>query len=236
MAHVLTELGADAAAVIIYRTFPGDEENGRTNRMKCERSQAVKYLPSDLRLCAERRIVAAAKRMDKKWAKPTADKIPKKDPKRDEKKVPPPFVPSVTGPMDIGNIDEKYTLGLPAIDSPVSSPHALSPSKSALFSGFSYDGSPGRFSLLASDSPSEFRLDGLPGDDSSDGDADIGDTIEPIVFERQPLQRSGAFGPCLGRPSPLARAACALPPRPRTSMAELCDASFRSKAAMIRGR
>jgi serine/threonine protein kinase len=115
-----------------------------------------------------------------------------------EKKMPPPFVPSVTGPMDIGNIDEKYTLGFPAIDSPVSSPHALSPSKSALFSGFSYDGSPGRFSLLASDSPSEFRLDGLPGGDSSDGDEDIGDTIEPIVFERQPLQRLRSAPASLG--------------------------------------
>ena len=115
-----------------------------------------------------------------------------------EKKMPPPFVPTVTGPMDIGNIDEKYTLGFPAIDSPVSSPHALSPSKSALFSGFSYDGSPGRFSLLASDSPSEFRLDGLPGGDSSDGDEDIGDTIEPIVFERQPLQRLRSAPASLG--------------------------------------
>ena len=57
-----------------------------------------------------------------------------------EKKLTPPFVPTVSGPMDIGNIDEKYTRGFPAVDSPVSSAHGLSPSKSALFSGFSWRG------------------------------------------------------------------------------------------------
>ena len=73
-----------------------------------------------------------------------------------DKRLPPPFVPSLpSGPMDIGNIDEKYTRGFAAVDSPVSSPALAA---SGLFSGFSYDGSPTRFNLLAEDD--NFVLDG----------------------------------------------------------------------------
>lgn len=91
----------------------------------------------------------------------------------------PPFIPNVAeGPMDISNIDEKYTMGFPAMDSPTCG--GLSPSKSGMFSGFSYDGSPNRFSLLANeDGPSDFTLDGL-----DDGSGD------PLTFEKiVPVQR-----------------------------------------------
>jgi hypothetical protein len=50
--------------------------------------------------------------------------------KIERRAVPPPFQPSLpAGPLDIGNIDKKYTSAKAAPDSPVSPSCMLSPSK-----------------------------------------------------------------------------------------------------------